>query len=98
MATRRRAAEPEAAAEAGFPVDVRMPFDDGELLVSEASGAQRRYMIEGGVASASTRARLDELLHWGGVATITTGSPDGDGDAGNGDDPPAPDLGADTTE
>lgn len=81
MSRRRTPATPEVAADAGFPVEVRMPVDDGPLILTEpATGARAEYDVQGGVATASTRARLAQLVAIGGTpVVVSTPDPQGQG-------------------
>lgn len=74
MTSRRRTpVEPETAAEQGFPVEVELPGrPDGPLRLTYAGQpSESTYEISNGRTTASTRARLDELVRIGGRPVIT---------------------------
>ena len=78
--TRRKPATTEQAADAGFPVEVRLPVGDGPLVITDPfHGTAANYDVTGGIATASSRARLDQLVAIGGTPVISTPSPQGQG-------------------
>lgn len=75
---RTRAVSVEAATEEGYPVEVRVPYDDGPLIITDVhAGTALHFEVESGRTSASTRARLDALLSLGGTPVLVTPSAEG---------------------